>query len=311
MEVVDAPFYSHIDKIRSILPEESKDIDPDLLFLVFVADRKLLHPNYAKRLEGRYGKSDYQSLEFLGDGVLEVILKFIIYQTLSDYGPGVMSKVISRLRSNKYLACLANRTDLCKYIITGKQNLTGKICADIFEALIGAIFFHLISEGRNAFKILYEWLIFKWNIVGDLYELLAKEDNPCTGDPLDLPSIDIDKLVVAPRLPVNAQSIIPILYTLNRADLELVQVEINKIQNSRLLDTAQKNLSDFYLQYGLGRPYYNLKIGEPGINIPCPRKICPNGGIIGTSNNPIIMEARKEAAVDAILNLHKMGYQYI
>jgi ribonuclease-3 len=93
-------------------------------------------------------KSDYERLEFLGDAVLELVMSDYLYNNL-DFKEGDMTKIRASYVCENALYEYSKDLDLSKYIKVGhgEENDGGRfkkvILADIFEALMGAIYLDL------------------------------------------------------------------------------------------------------------------------------------------------------------------------
>lgn len=93
-------------------------------------------------------KNDYERLEFLGDAVLDLVVADYLY-THHKENEGEMTKVRASYVCENANYCYATGLGLSKYILVGhgEQKDGGKfkkaIVADIFEALMGAIYIDL------------------------------------------------------------------------------------------------------------------------------------------------------------------------
>ena len=103
------------------------------------------HSSYANEHEK---KLDYERLEFLGDAVLELVSSDYLYKNTS-FGEGKMTKLRASYVCENALYEYSKDLGLSEYIKVGHgEELTGGrfkkvILADIFEALIGAIYLDL------------------------------------------------------------------------------------------------------------------------------------------------------------------------
>ena len=100
-------------------------------------------------------KNDYERLEFLGDAVLDLVVADYLYTHYKET-EGEMTKVRASYVCENANYCYATGLGLSKYILVGhgEQKEGGKlkkaIVADIFEALMGAIYIDLgFSTVRN------------------------------------------------------------------------------------------------------------------------------------------------------------------
>ena len=103
------------------------------------------HSSYANEHEK---KLDYERLEFLGDAVLELVSSEYLYKNTS-FGEGKMTKLRASYVCENALYEYSKDLGLSEYIKVGHgEELTGGrfkkvILADIFEALMGAIYLDL------------------------------------------------------------------------------------------------------------------------------------------------------------------------
>lgn len=93
-------------------------------------------------------KNDYERLEFLGDAVLDLVVADYLY-THHKNNEGEMTKVRASYVCENANYCYATGLGLSKYILVGHGeqkdggNFKKAIVADIFEALMGAIYIDL------------------------------------------------------------------------------------------------------------------------------------------------------------------------
>ena len=100
-------------------------------------------------------KNDYERLEFLGDAVLDLVVADYLYTHYKETD-GEMTKVRASYVCENANYCYATGLGLSKYILVGHGeqkeggNFKKAIVADIFEALMGAIYIDLgFSTVRN------------------------------------------------------------------------------------------------------------------------------------------------------------------
>lgn len=170
------------DKLN--LPEEAKGI-PDALLVM-----ALTHPSGVRSVPKEYlleakkwGFTNYEYPEFVGDAILDVICVIAIHN-LDDPNlrtPHASSKLKVGLVRNSHLACVMDARKLCNLVILRrKQDYEEKICADVFEAVIGVLYIYMQSmHGYNAIKILYNWIMKEWKFEDDLYKLANGETGEC------------------------------------------------------------------------------------------------------------------------------------
>ena len=98
----------------------------------------LTHSSYANE----HNKESYERLEFLGDAVLELITSEYFYR-YTTYKEGLMSKIRASFVCEKALATYAKKMKMDSYIKVGQgqtNNINDTIIADVFEAVLGAIY---------------------------------------------------------------------------------------------------------------------------------------------------------------------------
>ncbi len=91
-------------------------------------------------------RDSYDTLEFLGDALLGAYVVEYIYRTFSMFSEGEMTALKSEVVSRRVLARLGQHLGLFAYIRVDVANLRtfnersrDSLCADVLEALIGAI----------------------------------------------------------------------------------------------------------------------------------------------------------------------------
>jgi len=96
----------------------------------------------------------YDTLEFLGDAVLGARVVEYIYRSFSDASEGEMTALKSEVVSRRVLARIGQELGLFPFIRVDVANLRtfnersrDSLCADVLEAIIGAI---LIDQGNDA-----------------------------------------------------------------------------------------------------------------------------------------------------------------
>jgi ribonuclease-3 len=103
------------------------------------------------------GVADNESLEFLGDAVLGLVVADLLFQQYPDYTEGQKSKVKAAVVSTQSLARRAEEIRLGEHLILGRgEEKTGgrfkqALLADAYEALIAAIYLDGGLEAAKAF----------------------------------------------------------------------------------------------------------------------------------------------------------------
>ena len=116
--------------------------------------------------ENRGNHVDYERIEFIGDGVLDLVVAHLIFKIHTNMDQGLMSKLRSSLVRKESLASYARKLGLGEAILLGHgEKLNGgsnldKILEDVFESFIGAIY---LDQG---FEVVYRIIkdIFTYDI---------------------------------------------------------------------------------------------------------------------------------------------------
>lgn len=138
----------NLDEIESKLGLNFKN--KNLLFLSFV------HRSFWNENQGQVREHN-ERLEFLGDSVLGLILAEYLYTHLPFKDEGELSNLKARLVEASTCVEYVNKLAICDYILLGKGEKLNKgkgresILADLFEAIIGAIYLDCGFEGAKNF----------------------------------------------------------------------------------------------------------------------------------------------------------------
>ena len=128
-----------MDEIRSRLYLTDSifdDMDPFLLHVSTTPSTKDSSNNIREYLKLAYGSSDYERLEFLGDRVLDLVVTNILFKNF-NLQPRELTNHKSNVVRNTTLNCFGKTIRLCD------PDERSKTCADLVEALIGAVYLHL------------------------------------------------------------------------------------------------------------------------------------------------------------------------
>lgn len=171
----------------------------DFLLVAFTKNNSALKIQVRRFLMDTHRMApNYETLEFLGDSVLEVVIRNWIFLRHPEMGPGQMSRLSSKLVRNISLRCFMGKKNLCSQIIgasraakrntvdrkkeTGKEKLNPdeKVCADVFEAVVGALFHYsnnIEGHGDSLDKVT-NWITTVWNI-DELLDVAINSPNTC------------------------------------------------------------------------------------------------------------------------------------
>jgi len=104
-----------------------------------------------------------ERLEFLGDSVLGLLISDYLFQNLPTQAEGALSQLRAHLVEAGMCARLLTQLDLASYVLLGRGERMNEgrgretILADLFEAIIGAIY---LDGGIEAAKLFF-WLHFQ------------------------------------------------------------------------------------------------------------------------------------------------------
>lgn len=118
-------------------------------------DAALTHSSYTNEA---HDCPNYERLEFLGDAVLEVVTSEYFYLN-TDYKEGMMTKLRANYVCEKALATYAKSLGIDKHIRLGHgqmHNLNDTIIADVFEAIVAAIY---LDQGYEVAKIFVDAIV--------------------------------------------------------------------------------------------------------------------------------------------------------
>ncbi|MEA2083478.1 MAG: ribonuclease III [Thermodesulfobacteriota bacterium] len=118
--------------------------------------KALLHKSYAYE-QGRSIGLNNETLEFLGDAVLGLIVGHMLFERFPEMNEGELTKLRSGLVKEGHLAVMAKAIGLGKYLLLGKGEDASNgrekpsILACTYEAVIGSIFLDRGYEASNNF----------------------------------------------------------------------------------------------------------------------------------------------------------------
>lgn len=173
-------FQSNIKAALHLNSPPFNDMPLDLISLAFTknCNPRLHGDKLIQTYKNKYKTCGYQSLEFYGDSIIQVILMDILLDLFGlNITPKKLSTIKSTLLSNKFFNLLMNEKDACKFIITEKPfkiKDNPKLCSNVFEALIGAMYYHLKYNKKIANPILEikKWIINNTIFIDKLKELV-------------------------------------------------------------------------------------------------------------------------------------------
>ena len=125
-------------KINSLLEELKLNVNTISLFEV-----AFTHPSHNGEVNTTH--QDYERLEFVGDGVLDLVVADLVYKTYPKLDQGELSKLRINFVNGESLTRYARKYSFDQVLLLGKgQKINGgsndKILEDVFEAFLGAIY---------------------------------------------------------------------------------------------------------------------------------------------------------------------------
>lgn len=105
-------------------------------------DMAFTHASYSNEHKD---SKDYDRLEFLGDGVLDLVVGDLVYNEHKDFDSGALSQNRSKIVEGKNLSAISIELGFAPYVkfSEGEKNnaaFHGHIFEDVFEAFIGAVY---------------------------------------------------------------------------------------------------------------------------------------------------------------------------
>jgi len=132
------------------------------------SDKNLLKQAFIHRSylnEDKQAKTSNERLEFLGDAVLSFLTSNYLYTTYIEYPEGILTNIRSSLVKTKTLSKISERLELgdLLYLSKGEEESGGRknqsLLADVFEALLGAIF---LDQGVDVARSFLEKYLFPY-----------------------------------------------------------------------------------------------------------------------------------------------------
>ncbi len=106
--------------------------------------KALIHSSYAFE-QTQVGQNN-ETLEFLGDAVLDLVVGYTLYKSYPEMREGELTKLRAALVNEGHLAKMAREIELGKYLCLGRGEdasdgrQKASILSSAYEAIVGAIF---------------------------------------------------------------------------------------------------------------------------------------------------------------------------
>lgn len=163
-----------------------QNMDTDLLLAAFIHKSGKVDKDVSDRIYNKYGQINYETLEFVGDAVIHLIYTNILLEDNRNFSLSEVHHYRSQMERNLTFYCYMNQTGLCNEIIRDERQFFGwKECADIFEAIIGALYWYGYYElglGYNVIPHIRDWLVNVWKIDQTLDNLVKNGSIDCQVD---------------------------------------------------------------------------------------------------------------------------------
>ncbi len=143
-------------------------------------------------------RSDYESLEFIGDAALGLAIAHVLYERVPDRTPGEYSKMRAAIVNRKVLAGVAARLDIAPAIRLGKgeEKIGGRgrkaLLADCLESIIGALY---LDRGWDAVR---QFVVqtFQQELEGAqsaevVWDFRSRLQNYCQANRIPLPAFEV------------------------------------------------------------------------------------------------------------------------
>jgi hypothetical protein len=149
---------TEIKKKLNLNLEPWLNLPDDLLLMAFRPSVVPISSKLRQDLKEKYDMTNLEDLEFLGDAVIEFIATQIVFD-YSKGGPGFMTVRRIEFIKNTSLYCIMSKLNLCD-LTENRGNYKIKDCADIFEALIGALYYYLyyLEERKDYMDVIESYV---------------------------------------------------------------------------------------------------------------------------------------------------------
>jgi ribonuclease III len=122
--------------------------------------------NEVKKINVYESNNSYESLEFLGDSVLNFHTTLFVYNKFPTFSEGQMSKLKQLMIKESTLAEISKKISLSEFVKLGEgEKKNGgfdkiSILADIFESFLGALY---LEKGSKVVDKFLNITLFKWS----------------------------------------------------------------------------------------------------------------------------------------------------
>jgi hypothetical protein len=176
-------FRERIDLFKKELkfPEQLMGIPDE--YIVLALTTRSGYRLLPRQVQDQIGSVNYEFLEFLGDAVLELAVTDWLYFSRQKMSTLLVAHEL-RVRTVQNLNLHRIMKPVCNLAITGQQPIDSKkICADILEATIGAVYIYLrMTNNCNTIELIQYWLFENMGLLPvSLEKKLTLKDIPTPG----------------------------------------------------------------------------------------------------------------------------------
>lgn len=126
---------------------------------ITLLETALTHSSYSNEMRKKgFRRDSFESLEFLGDAVLELVISEHLFNRYKKDGEGILTRLRQNLVCESTLARIARTINLADYLNIGSSEENtdvrnrDKVLADALEAVIAAIYIDDETSGRINYR---------------------------------------------------------------------------------------------------------------------------------------------------------------
>ena len=116
------------------------------------ADKSLLQRAFT---HSSFSDYSYERLEFLGDSILGCVVADYLFSNYKDFDQGTLTLIRANIVDKPPLVRVIKSLNLNRYMLLGKGEIqnnlqnSNKLCGDLFESIVGAIYMDVESNVQN------------------------------------------------------------------------------------------------------------------------------------------------------------------
>ena len=289
MDTLDEKFKTIAKTLKNelLFPDVAMDIPDEYIILALIPKYYQGTPPIIKAVTGQ---TDYEHLEFLGDAVLEMVTTEYIYNNYFERSVEEQHLLRVSATQNLNLSRVIGATCSLRLADVASQDIKKreKQCADILEAIIGAVYLYLKTVPEiDPIEIIRDWLVVQLQIF-----------------PRNATKLILEKKFTAGRNPYKKKT--PAKYYKQAPAVPT---------RSDVLYMNESTLKGLYSTFGFGVPVVRAEQEAPYskfvATVECPRSLtirCSGKEYIGASTDQNAEQAKIKAVLMAINTLGGWGY---